>query len=173
MREIAVAARWLTRGVLALAYRIEGEMKRLRIPQPRAPRRGVELWRHTCCEAFIALGGRAQYHEFNFSPSGEWAAFAFRSYRESVIPAGDAPSPRISVWRAERAVGVDARLDLDRWITLEPGSLLRLGLSVVIEDSKGALSYWALRHPAAKPDFHHPESFALELRAPDREATCS
>jgi hypothetical protein len=38
---------------------------------------------------------------------------------------------------------------------------------VVLEEDggalSGALSYWALRHPPGKPDFHHPAGFALEL----------
>jgi hypothetical protein len=38
-----------------------------------------------------------------------------------------------------------------------------LGLSAVIEDLDGVLSYWALRHPPGKPDFHHPDTFALEI----------
>jgi hypothetical protein len=41
---------------------------------------------------------------------------------------------------------------------------LRIGLSAVIEDRDGSLSYWALRHPHGKPDFHHPDAFALELK---------
>jgi hypothetical protein len=40
---------------------------------------------------------------------------------------------------------------------------LRLGLSAVIEDDNGSLSYWALKHPSGKPDFHHPDAFALEI----------
>jgi len=36
-------------------------------------------------------------------------------------------------------------------------------LSAVIEDDDGAFSYWALRHPPGKPDFHHPDAFALML----------
>ena len=37
------------------------------------------------------------------------------------------------------------------------------GLSAVIETIDGAISYWALAHPAEKPDFHHPDSFVLTL----------
>jgi hypothetical protein len=40
---------------------------------------------------------------------------------------------------------------------------LFLGLSTVIEDDTGTLSYWALKHPSGKPDFHHPDAFALEI----------
>ena len=53
-------------------------------------------------------------------------------------------------------------LELKAQVPVQPGKL-RLGLSVVIEAHDGALSYWALRHPQAKPDFHHAEAFALEL----------
>ena len=38
---------------------------------------------------------------------------------------------------------------------------LRLGLAAVIEASDGTRSYWALRHPAGQPDFHHADAFAL------------
>jgi hypothetical protein len=40
---------------------------------------------------------------------------------------------------------------------------LRIALAAVIEDDNGELSYWGLRHPHAKPDFHHPNGFALEV----------
>ena len=40
---------------------------------------------------------------------------------------------------------------------------LRLGLAAVIEDKARVLSYWALKHPAEKPDFHHAGSFVVEL----------
>jgi ABC-type uncharacterized transport system permease subunit len=40
---------------------------------------------------------------------------------------------------------------------------LALALSVVVEHEDGVLSYWALAHPAAKPDFHHRDAFVLEL----------
>ena len=48
-------------------------------------------------------------------------------------------------------------------IFLPQGRPLRLGLSAVVEDVDGILSYWALRHPSGKPDFHHTDAFALQL----------
>jgi hypothetical protein len=41
-----------------------------------------------------------------------------------------------------------------------------LGLSAVVEHADGARSYWALQHPPGKPDFHHPDSFAMQLALP-------
>jgi hypothetical protein len=59
-----------------------------------------------------------------------------------------------------------ATIRLAQFLLVQPGMLLRLGLSAVVEASDGTLSYWALNHPVAKPDFHHPDSFALELAVP-------
>ena len=46
---------------------------------------------------------------------------------------------------------------------------LRLALSAVIETEDGRIHYFAAAHPPGQPDFHHPDCFALELPAPDRE----
>ena len=69
-------------GTLAITYAIEADAARLRVPPPRPPRIAHRLWRHTCCECFIAMEGRPEYHEFNLAPSGEWAAYVFAKYRE-------------------------------------------------------------------------------------------
>jgi hypothetical protein len=44
-----------------------------------------------------------------------------------------------------------------------PPPRLRIAMAAVVEDEGGRLSYWALRHPPGRPDFHHPDSFTLEL----------
>lgn len=144
------------RGILRVSYVVEADLELLRIPPSRPPRFADRLWQHTCCELFVARKGETRYHEFNFSPSGEWAAYAFSRYREQA--AGDEPlDPQITVHRAPD------NLELDAAIHCEAQGRLLLGLSAVIEDQDGTLSYWALRHPAGKPDFHHPDAFALEL----------
>jgi hypothetical protein len=144
--------------MLALRYRIEGELGRLRIPPPCAPAPGERLWQHLCCEVFLApataRAGADAYREFNFSPSGEWGAFEFHGYRDGAPLA--VPDPGIAVRRDGQALELSA--------SIEAGAAkLRLGLCVVIEERDGAFSYWALRHPAPRPDFHHPDGFALEI----------
>ncbi|MND06273.1 hypothetical protein D3C83_275510 [compost metagenome] len=54
------------------------------------------------------------------------------------------------------------RLELEAVIG-STGETLLVGLAAVIEAADGALSYWALRHAPAKPDFHHRDAFALAL----------
>ena len=45
-----------------------------------------------------------------------------------------------------------------------------VALCAVVEHADGALSYWALAHPAGTPDFHHPDGFVLEVDANGRTA---
>jgi hypothetical protein len=58
-----------------------------------------------------------------------------------------------------------AALALGRLPGLPGDAPWRLGLSAVIEEAGGGLSYWALAHPPGKADFHHSDCFALELPA--------
>jgi hypothetical protein len=136
-------------------------MARLRIPSPQPVTRADGLWRHCCFEAFIRGAGKAGYREFNFSPSGAWALYAFRGYREPEPRAAESPAPAITVRQT------DDRLELEAAVTIDaagwPGSVLEIGLAAVIETQQGSLSYWALKHPSPRPDFHHPDSFALSL----------
>jgi hypothetical protein len=122
------------------------------------------LWQHTCCEIFIASKGMPTYYEFNLSPSGEWAAYAFDGYRSRAGEAcAEGLAPEVAVRGSAGMLELDAVIRLDRLSKLRSGAPLALALSAVVEDSDRALSYWALRHPPGKPDFHHPQAFALEL----------
>ena len=168
----AIEARvvWMESGSLSLTYFLNGDTTRLRIPPPRDPRRADGLWQHTCFEVFIAEKGQQSYWEFNFSPSGEWAGYVFRGYRDGGPIEDDKLDPGITVWSAANCFELEACVRLDRFLTITPQAALRLGLSAVIEENDGELSYWALKHPPGKPDFHHPDSFALELALPDKSA---
>jgi hypothetical protein len=153
-------------GSLRLRYSVQGGTDGLRIPHPSPPVRADRLWEHTCFEAFVAAAGSEAYREFNFSPSGAWAAYDFDGYRRNMRPA-DARDPAIRVRRDAHGFELEAALDA----TSLPAGPLRLALSAVIEDRDGVRSYWALGHPAAAPDFHHPDSFELVLdRAGPRPA---
>ena len=112
-----------------------------------------KLWTTTCFEAFVKT--QNGYHEFNLSLSGQWASYRFDGYRQGMANA------------LEAAVfaGLDGAADmvaLEGTVSLPPGAS-HLGLSAVVEAKDGTISYWALAHPSDKPDFHHPNSFTLEL----------
>ena len=156
--------------MLKLVYRLNGALTRLQIPASRSPRRVDGLWQHTCFEAFIKESGSSDYYEFNFSPSGEWAAYAFRSYRDGGRFDADSMDPAISVNIEDNCLVLNTVIGLDRLPAIRLATRLLIGLSAVIEASDGSLSYWALKHPSGKPDFHHPDSFALELALPGESA---
>ena len=152
-------------GTLAITYSIEGDLARLRMPPARQPRIAQGLWQHTCCECFIAVKGQPGYHEFNFAPSSEWCAHAFAKYRDGGPLADEALRPNIAVRSGAGGFELDASIPLDRLSAMHPPASLALALSAVIEDEHGGLSYWALKHPPGKPDFHHRDSFVLQLES--------
>ncbi len=151
-----------TRVELELGFRLDGDISRICLTPPG----GGELWRHTCFEAFVGIDGQAAYHEFNFAPSREWHIYAFRAYRDPVSLTNVLHSPIVAVSSTEGRLELDARIALADLSAIHSYLPLRLGLSAVIESQNGSLSYWSVRHLAAKPDFHHADAFALRLEAP-------
>ena len=166
VRAIQVRARRAANSELQLTFRLDGDFARILVPSPSAPRIGAELWRHTCFEAFIQVQGESAYHEFNFAPSGEWTIYALSAYRNGAPLADETMRPQIALRSTDSRLDLDAIVRLDTLSAIHSRALLRLGLSAVIEATDG-LSYWALRHPADKPDFHNPDSFTLLLDPPD------
>jgi hypothetical protein len=163
---IEVDAAWKRVTEVTLGYVIRGDMARLLIPLPRQPCRIDGLWQHTCFEAFIGFKDSPAYFEFNFSPSGEWGVYAFRDYRDGGTVDDDKLDPKIVVRKESEMLELSAVIRLNRLPAMQPGSTLRLGLCAVIEECDGRLSYWALKHPPGKPDFHHRDSFALDITLP-------
>jgi hypothetical protein len=148
---------------LKLDFRLTGELYALQLPQPRPPVRTDGLWRHTCFEAFIGHAGASEYWEFNFSPSGAWAAYYFSAYREGMAPLMKGAPPVLRSHAGEEILELEATLDLSWMVRSEADVGLRLGLAAVVEDRARGISFWALKHPAEKPDFHHADGFAIDL----------
>lgn len=162
VRAIHVLVRRSASAELRMTFRLDGDISRVLLSSPGVPRIATQLWRHTCFEAFIAVEGHPAYHEFNFAPSGEWAAYAFCGYRNGGLLSDDTMRPHIAVHCTDRRLEMDATIRLDLLSAIHRDAPLRLGLSAVIEASDG-LSYWALRHPVDKPDFHDANGFAMLL----------
>ena len=152
-------------GCLRFAYWLEGDVSRLRVPPPRPAAQTDGLWQHSCFEAFVRRAGGPQYLEFNFSPSGEWAAYRFSAYRKPDAHALEMPAPEVCVRQVPSGLELEAVVNIGELGA--PASVLEIGLCAVIELQDGGLSYWALNHPFDKPDFHHPESFVLTLTMDD------
>ena len=150
-------------GWLRFRFVVQGDVGRIILPAPATPRHADELWRNTCFEAFIATEDNSAYVECNFAPSGAWATYRFARYRNRMTAIVPVAPPRITLHKESDSLVLEATLKLDEFAS-HP---VRIGLTAVIEDKAGNLSYWALRHPRtgaqAKPDFHHRGGFLLRL----------
>ena len=147
---------WLDRwpdGRAELCFHLQTDTKRLVLPQPSKPRRADELWKTTCFELFVQTG--EGYREYNFAPSGAWAAYAFDAYRAGMRAADLDYDPEIETDDLGDTFLLDAVIDLE--------GEGRFGLSGVVEEKSGTKSFWALAHPPGPPDFHHPACFAATL----------
>jgi hypothetical protein len=147
---------------LPILFRIAGDAGRLHLPPTGFARRADGLWQHSCFEAFLRAGQGASYHEFNFAPSGDWAAYRFarpRSERSSP----ELPAPHVECRRFAGGYELSATLPLGALPELARASTIDAGIAAVIEADDGTLSYWALAHGGPKPDFHDPATFRLRL----------
>ncbi len=158
--DIEVGVATTNDGELILSYRITCPPTDLRLPAPQPAGPADGLWQHTCCEAFVGEAGTG-YREFNFSPSGQWAAYRFAGYRERDAAFAADAEPQLDF--TPLTDGFELRATLPATL-LPPGDALHLGLSAVIEAANGSKSYWALTHCAAQPDFHVSQSFTLTLK---------
>lgn len=146
-----------------LRYRLEGDIGALAIP-PAAVGAADGLWRHTCLEAFVQDGDGPGYHEFNFSPSGQWAVYRFSAERQRAP--GDAPPPTGPTITTECSAD---SLVLQAWLpcALLPARPTAIGLTAVIETLDGRISHWALHHPRTdRPDFHHSAGWTFRPALP-------
>lgn len=140
-----------------LRYTLTGDLSTLTIPESLPPGPADGLWQHTCFEAFVGATGSAAYREFNFSPSGQWAAYRFSAerVRDPATESTDHP-PAIACERTAHALVLSVWLPPALLPAPEDLASLKIGLNAVIEAHDGQPSYWALHHPRAeRPDFHH------------------
>lgn len=131
-------------GAVAI-FRVRGDISRLVIPPPTESGRADDLWRTTCFELFVSGEGGA-YREYNFSPSGQWAAYEFDGYRAGMrnIPAGI--ETELYQEKNELQFSVE--------IKTEFSNPVQIGLTAVIEETDGAIRYWSTAFAPGKPDFH-------------------
>jgi hypothetical protein len=146
---------------LRLRWRIDGAQS-LVVPDFSGKGRADGLWQATCFELFLRPGEGSEYCEFNLSPSERWAAYDFTGYRQAMSERPVEREPNTTMRRGSTFAIFDAAIPLSAL----PAEECRMNLAAVLEEQDGAKSYWALAHPAEKPDFHDPACFTATLPAP-------
>jgi hypothetical protein len=163
VRSLEVRVRAAKSDILVFHYSLAADMSRVRVPAVDVGRPTDGLWKHTCFEAFVATPDAPGYHEFNFSPSRDWAIYRFSSYRQGMSHTETGEAPEISIRPCDDGLELEAAVRLGHLYDLREARRLRIAMTAVIEDDAGSLAYWGLRHAPGKPDFHSPDGFALEI----------
>lgn len=153
---IGVDADWLR-----VRWRVEGAQDLL-IPPFAGRGRADELWQTTCFELFLRPAGRDAYVELNLSPSERWAAYDFSGYRDGMAERPASREPDCTIRQGSSFAIFDAAIPRD----VLPELPAAANFAAVIEEQGGVKSYWALAHPAARPDFHDAGCFTAELAPP-------
>jgi len=132
-------------------FRFEGRLSGIQIPQGGPSLRTAELWRTTCCEVFWQPIGGTAYREFNFSPSGRWAAYDFDGYRDGMR---EAPVDAIAVASAHHETNGLGEMTVRANVATDIGEPAQVALNAVVEHADGVIQYWALAFGPGRPDFH-------------------
>lgn len=165
--DLAIAAT-VTRNYdwLSISYCLQGDLTQVVIPAIREDtRRKDRLWEQTCFEFFLGegrdLSHTSPYWEFNLSPTGDWNVFSLQGYRQGLKEESAFSSLPFTLRTSASALNLDISIDIGSLITSDQP--LRLGISSVLLLASKQESFWAIAHPAAEADFHHPDSFAIAL----------
>jgi hypothetical protein len=143
---------------LNLWFGVSAPMNRFLVPPPaEEPARSDNLWQSTCFECFLKKEGEEPYQEWNFSPSGDWAAYDFEAEREGMAPSGVANPPYVRTEDNLTWWGLGATLAIPAEVRFT------IALSAVVEERTGGRHFFALHHPSEQPDFHHPDCFTARL----------
>ncbi|MEM6450819.1 MAG: DOMON-like domain-containing protein [Cyanobacteria bacterium P01_D01_bin.105] len=155
---------------LSISYLLAGDIDKVVLPELNSCNdRAEKLWEETCFELFLGVGlERAKdllYREFNFSPSGAWNVLTLQGYRYATKEEPSFEALPFKVVRADEGLTIETVIDISS--LADEARPIRLGISAVIlvKDMAGEAqeTFWAIAHPTSKPDFHHPNSFALSL----------
>lgn len=128
-------------------FRLDGRVPAIILPPPATPARRDNLWQTTCFEIFWQPLGDTRYREFNLSPSGQWAAYDFDSFREGMR---DAPVDAIAIACSHDENG----LVLKASIAAVLPAPAQVALNAIVEHPDGGMQFWALGFPPGKPEFH-------------------
>ncbi len=148
--------------MLNLEWRLESPEGAIALaPAANRPERRRELWEETCFEFFLTSPEAPGYWEFNLAPSGHWNVFRFDAYRAGMRDEAAFQALPFDVSKRPGTCTATATIDLTGLgLAAAPWSL---AIAMVVAEPAGRISYWALAHPGAEADFHHPDAFVLHL----------
>ena len=163
---LACSISWQGPGLWCFDYIVGEPPEALSLPVPAAPQRSYGLWERTCFELFLRQPGFGPYYEFNFSPSGEWAAFGFDSYRSGMAELAVAQPLITSTDRRQFALAMTSYLTN---LGMDPEQASSLAATKVDSGPAPAQNY-ALSATLEDPSFGAPGPWEAAICAVIEEA---
>ncbi|MBK25551.1 MAG: hypothetical protein CME70_16260 [Halobacteriovorax sp.] len=156
---------WVEAKVLKVAFELKGDLSNILLPKPLVnPSRVIGLWESTCFEMFVKNSSGDEYFEFNVSSAYNWNLFYFPSIKARLKEYTNISNLAVSAVKKEDSFCLKFWIALDKFPSgFWESDNMKIGLTAVIENKTGPLSYWALAHKEDKPNFHHMDSFIFEL----------
>ena len=148
---------------LFISYKVQGELSEVDFGQGQPNHaRVMKLWEKTCFELFIKTCENS-YIEFNFSPEFEWNCFYFPKKGDPLTQYARMDFVKFDILLSLDVFHLIVEIDKSRFPDGFFKGELSAGITSVIKDKNGGISYWALSHEDKKPNFHHFDSFKYKF----------
>lgn len=155
----------LSEDAVYISYKITGSLDELDLGDGTpVHERKIKLWEKTCFELFIK-NSKDQYIEFNFSPVFEWNCFFFNKKGDPLSPWIKIDHIASDILLSKDIFHIIVEIKKDQFPPhfFDVKQDMSAGITSVIKNKLGHLSYWALSHEADRPNFHHFDSFKYKF----------
>jgi hypothetical protein len=156
-------------GSLYISYKLSGDLSSIDLGEGKPHHsRVLKLWEKTCFELFIQ-NSKKEYVEFNFSPVFEWNSFYFEKKGDPLKEFQKMDGVKLDILLSLDVFHLIVEIDKKKFPVnffdkSENGVFhLSAGITGVVKEKSGRLSYWALEHADQRPNFHHPDSFKYKF----------
>ncbi|OCQ90115.1 hypothetical protein BCD64_19500 [Nostoc sp. MBR 210] len=147
---------------LMISYNLIGHLTNIIIAPPSdTPTRKDGLWEDTCFEFFVGIKDSECYWEFNLSPAKHWNVYRFTGYRQGMEAETALTTLPFNI--EHQADIFTLNLDLDLVKIVASNQDIDVAITTVVKQKNDQVSYWALAHKGAEPDFHLRDSFLIRL----------
>lgn len=145
-----------------VSYKLTGDLKSIDLGTEPHHARIIKLWEKTCFELFIK-NKKDQYMEFNFSPVFEWNAFFFDKKGDALQEFEKMASVKMDILHSMEVFKVIVEIKKSQFPEDFFTEGMSAGLTTVLKERAGRLSYWALSHEDQRPNFHDFKSFKYKF----------
>ena len=148
-----------TESSVFISYKVSGELAGIDLGHGEPNHsRVIKLWEKTCFELFLKTK-EDSYIEFNFSPEFEWNCFYFQKKGDTLVEYARYDSVKTDILLSLDVFHLIVELDKSKFPDGFFHGQVNAGITSVIKEKNGKITYWALSHHDTRPNFHDFRSF--------------